>query len=221
MSLDPFAEYDAAYVLGSLSPDERRAFEEHMAGCPSCREAVRELAGMPGLLARVPAEDVLAPQEAPPPALLRGLVERARAHRRRRLVRSALAAAAAVAVLAGGGVVVATAGHDDTSAPSAGAPMSRLVATPLHVHARMVDVAWGTKVQLTCTYNHATAYSVDPHSYQLVVVDHAGHRQQIATWSAVPGRVSHVTGATSWKRSDIASVEVRTPSGQPVLTLNS
>ena len=31
----------AAYVLGALEPDERRAFEAHVAGCASCAEEVR------------------------------------------------------------------------------------------------------------------------------------------------------------------------------------
>ena len=33
----------AAYVLGALDEAERVAFEEHMAGCPACREEVDEL----------------------------------------------------------------------------------------------------------------------------------------------------------------------------------
>ena len=37
------AMWDAAYVLGALSDPDRREFEEHMAGCISCREAVNEL----------------------------------------------------------------------------------------------------------------------------------------------------------------------------------
>ena len=72
---DRFSTWDAAYVLGSLSPAERREFEEHLAGCPACQAAVSELAGMPGLLAQVPPEDAallaVAPAEiiddAPPP----------------------------------------------------------------------------------------------------------------------------------------------------------
>ena len=42
--LDKFAQWDAAYVLGALSPAERREFEEHLASCPSCQAAVSELA---------------------------------------------------------------------------------------------------------------------------------------------------------------------------------
>ena len=38
------------YVLGSLSADEAEAFEAHLAACDTCREEVRELAGLPALL---------------------------------------------------------------------------------------------------------------------------------------------------------------------------
>ena len=54
---DPFVTYDAAYVLGALSPQDRAAFEEHLRGCAQCAAAVAELAGVPGLLARVSADD--------------------------------------------------------------------------------------------------------------------------------------------------------------------
>ncbi|WP_369375114.1 anti-sigma factor [Promicromonospora sp. Populi] len=47
---DRYAEWDAAYVLGALSPSDRRAFEHHLAECDACRGAVAELAGLPGLL---------------------------------------------------------------------------------------------------------------------------------------------------------------------------
>jgi anti-sigma factor RsiW len=48
-----YAMWDAAYVLGSLSSVERRAYEAHLSTCPSCREAVGELAGVPALLAQL------------------------------------------------------------------------------------------------------------------------------------------------------------------------
>ena len=53
---------DGAYVLGALSPEDRVAFERHLPGCRECQRSVRELAGLPGLLARVPVE-ILDPEQ--------------------------------------------------------------------------------------------------------------------------------------------------------------
>ena len=46
---DQFRDWDAAYVLGALSPEDRRAYEEHLRTCDACRAALGELAGIPGL----------------------------------------------------------------------------------------------------------------------------------------------------------------------------
>ena len=51
-NLDGYAEWDAAYVLGALSPVERLEFESHLSGCPACRSAVTEIAHLPGLLSQ-------------------------------------------------------------------------------------------------------------------------------------------------------------------------
>jgi hypothetical protein len=51
-----FADWDSAYVLGALSPAERREYEGHLESCERCRRAVEELAPMPGLLARLTPE---------------------------------------------------------------------------------------------------------------------------------------------------------------------
>jgi anti-sigma factor RsiW len=49
----PEWRYDiAAYVLGSISPAERTALEEHLRDCPSCQDQLTQFAGLPGLLAR-------------------------------------------------------------------------------------------------------------------------------------------------------------------------
>jgi Putative zinc-finger len=54
---DKFAQWDAAYVLGALSPADRREFEEHLASCTACQAAISELAAIPGLLAQVSPAD--------------------------------------------------------------------------------------------------------------------------------------------------------------------
>jgi hypothetical protein len=53
-----YAMWDAAYVVGSLSSVERREYEAHLSTCPSCREAVSELSGLPALLAQLDRDDV-------------------------------------------------------------------------------------------------------------------------------------------------------------------
>jgi anti-sigma-K factor RskA len=52
-----------AYVLAALDEDERAAFEEHLAGCPACREEVEQL--LPAARALPVSVDPL----APPPSL--------------------------------------------------------------------------------------------------------------------------------------------------------
>lgn len=47
---------DGAYVLGALSPAERAAYEQHLATCSFCREAVADLSTMPDLLSRLDAK---------------------------------------------------------------------------------------------------------------------------------------------------------------------
>ena len=46
-----------------------------------------------------------------------------------------------------------------------------------------------------------------------------GAVEQVATWKALPGKTMHLTGATALDTDHIASVEVRTADGRPVLEL--
>jgi hypothetical protein len=55
---DKYAEWDAAYVLGSLSETDRREFDAHLDECQSCRDAVAELSGIPALLSLLDLDDV-------------------------------------------------------------------------------------------------------------------------------------------------------------------
>lgn len=68
MTADRFATWDAPYVLGALIPAERREYEAHLDECQDCRAAVAEIAGLPGLLARVPEPAVFgsSPSESDP-----------------------------------------------------------------------------------------------------------------------------------------------------------
>jgi len=94
----------AGYVLGALDPGEMAAFEQHLAGCDTCRAEVDELQGLPELMERAAP-----PVEVPPGLRERtfAAVERAAAGSRRRgpLLRLAAVAAALVVALLGGVVV--------------------------------------------------------------------------------------------------------------------
>jgi len=99
-----YADWDSAYVLGALSPAERREYEEHLETCEACRRSVAELSPMPGLLARLSAgraqallEEPDGATSSPDPALLDAVRREGRRRRiRRTRTRIALAAAAAV-----------------------------------------------------------------------------------------------------------------------------
>jgi hypothetical protein len=215
-SFDPFRQHDAAYVLGSLSPDDRSAFEDHLTECADCARSVQELAGMPGLLAHVDI-DAFSEPAAPqvPDTLLPRLLAEVRRTRRRRTSIGVAVAAAAAAVVAG--VTVAVPQIMDRPAQT-GQSMTQVQASPLHARLTMENVAWGTRLTLTCTYD-APVYPGDVPSYTLLVHTKGGRTEQVATWRAVPGKTTVLNAATAARPAGITSVEVRTISGQPVLRL--
>jgi hypothetical protein len=218
---------DGAYVLGALSAEDRVAFERHLPGCEECARSVRELAGLPGLLARVPVES-LDPIELPipvPDTLLPALVRRARSNRRRRAwVAGGLVAAAAAAVS-----VVAVGIHDDnhgvaaTSQVATAAPklLEPVGSVPISGWLSLTPVSWGTRLDLTCTYSDGSdAYpSSKAVTYVLYVTRTDGSTERVSSWRALPGKTMHVAAATAAARSDIRDVEVRTEAGRTVLDL--
>lgn len=239
MTTDRFREYDAAYVLGALSSDERRAFEHHLAECPECAAAVRELAGLPGLLATVPkAVAESEPVEPPPTTLLPSLVRRVRRETVRRRWRTGLVAAGVAGLVGLGGLVIGTSGAGapptaSTPVPTASVPkptasvpartMSPLVASDVHASVALVGVAWGTRLEVTCNYDDAGAYAAGAPdaAYVLVVRGRAGQAEQVAHWRGLPGRTMRVVGASALSVGDIASVELQSADGTPLLELRS
>ena len=234
MTTDKFVLYDAPYVLGALSPADRREFEDHLKVCDACAGAVAELAGLPGLMSRVSIDQLTAAAEPVPQTLLPSL---ARAVRRERRTRRLLvgAAGAAAACLIGVGAVAITRPDSPTrepatsSATSSASPLSGtanlvmtvVVPSPVTATARLVDVAWGTRIDLTCTYRSAGPYPTSGTPYAMVVIDRSGATHQVATWNALPNRELTVTGASSQPRRDITAVEIRTLTGQTILRLST
>ncbi len=210
MTSDSFAMFDAAYVLGALSDADRIAFEAHLAECDACSASVRELSGLPAVLASVPESALV--DEAPPLSLLPALQRRARgAVRRRRWIVSGVAAAAAcVLALA---VVVSW----PTSAPASHpVAMTAVAPAPITATADVRDVGWGTKIELVCRY-YETSQPVRP--YALVVVDRSGVHHDLGTWNLVPGKATTYQSGIALPRSQVKEVDITTVSGKPLLAL--
>jgi hypothetical protein len=235
MSCD-FAHDDGSYVLGSLSPTERQAFEKHLPGCADCSRSVRELAGLPGLLSRVGADVLLSPPvvEPVPDTLLPALVHDVRRTQRRRVLLTAGVATAAAIVVGLGSLAVTGAFDDDgsptasppTPAPSAVPPVGRSMLPighePVSGSLALTSVLWGTKLDLTCKYKGGGEYGTPPNrTYGMFVRTRDGRVQEVATWRGLPGRTMRLAAATAASRQDITWVEVRTASGNPVLKLTS
>ncbi|MFJ7216731.1 anti-sigma factor family protein [Amycolatopsis sp. NPDC098790] len=211
MSEDPFATFDAAYVLGALSPEDRQRFEAHLRTCDRCAASVRELAGLPGLLARVDAPAVVPEFSAPPPDLLPTVLRRVRRGRRIRLAVTSASAALAVSAC----VALAVVASWPPSAPPPSIAMTALGQFPVRADARLDAFEWGTQVDMSCSYTGGRSGG----DYVLVAIAHTGAETQLATWKAVPDNTARIVIGTALKRTDLAALEVRGGSGRPLLRL--
>lgn len=106
-SHDDLKAHAGGYVLGSLDPDERAAFETHLAACGACAADVRALGSVVDALAHS------VPQRTPRPELRQRVLAAFGAERRTNAVRGATAArqwlplAALVVLAVGVGVYAA------------------------------------------------------------------------------------------------------------------
>jgi hypothetical protein len=236
---DKFAQWDAAYVLGALSPAERREFEEHLASCPPCQAEVTELAAIPGILAQIsPADAAMfsmaddsaveltetasgpAPAEViegPPPSLLPQMIKKVRT-RRRRMV-AAVAGIAAAVVLAIGGIAIGTGLlplGPDAPRRIAFAPV---VPSAITAVADVIPDNGGTQIKVECVYAEVN----DPRpggghaDYSIFVVDRSGNASDIKEWPATPNKQMRPSGTTPLNIAEIAELQIRQTDTNEVL----
>jgi hypothetical protein len=217
---DQFRDWDAAYVLGALDAEDRRAFERHLATCAACSAAVAEFAGLPGILSKLSAGDAMGLLLADDVATgvddhLRdgahtpGLVQRlaVAASRRRRRIRWGMvgAAVAIVALITVGGVVY-TAGQTPIATAVAMAPVHQGV---IRASMSVTSKAWGTRFDWSCSYEGGTARYGSPVSYDLVVVQKSGARVVVATWTSVGPHAAGLSASSEIPYGSISGVEIR------------
>jgi hypothetical protein len=221
-----YADWDGAYVLGSLSSAERREFEAHLELCDRCRLAVADLSGLPGLLGRIDPEralSLLAPDDdaefgSAPVADIVARIEKS--EHRRRLRRYGIVAGIAAAVLAAGAIAipVTIAAQPHPTVAVALAPTTK---SPLSAEIELTSVKWGTRIDMDCAYGTRSTwgYAGDEGdwSYALWVVDRAGTASEVSTWKATSGSKVKLTAATALDVGDIARIEVRSAATNDVL----
>lgn len=228
---DEFATWDAAYVLGALAPAERRAFEVHLRECDRCSEAVGELAGMPGILSRVPREQAeallpenisaagaAAPADGPGEEVLPALLDHVRRRRARTRWLVAGLSAAAAAVVIGIAAFVLPGVLNPAATPAADVAMQQVEPSALTADLRLTAEPWGTRIDSRCRYAHVGAED-GGHvwTYAMVVTDRSGTEHEISTWTADEGTVATPVATTSIPVADIASVDIRSAGDGTVL----
>jgi hypothetical protein len=233
---DPYRDWDAAYVLGALGSDDRRAYERHLATCSVCSMAVAELAGLPGILGKIGRDEAVAvlgvpvgdrPEGLHQPDLVARLAASGRRRRRRARMTGVAAAVGIAALLATGGFLAGTAlsaGTEVADPPSTTKPVADALAmdqvTPGVMTASLVvtEKLWGTRFDWSCDYITAE-WSEGPSAaiYAMVVTDEAGIETTIATWEAAGEGASSLVASSSVPTSAIRSVEIRRLDGGTAL----
>jgi hypothetical protein len=150
------------YVLGAADPAERAVVRMHLTWCRACREDLAGLAGLPGLLRRLPAdqaETLLAgetegagPADPLPERALPQLLGRIARARRARRWRAAGTLAAAVVIAVGGGIAVQHAHGASRPTPSRPVAWTTVSArndvTLAGATVRYAAMGWGTEVEV-------------------------------------------------------------------------
>jgi hypothetical protein len=222
---DDLAEWDAAYVLGALSLEDRRNYESYVATNPSGAAELTELAGMPGILNALSRDEAVAltdlggatPSAGSPdpiPSLAQAAAKRQQRTRRTWL---AAAVASAAALLIAGGVVGATA-FPRSQPPTQVAAMQAMPPTPrggIEAELAVTQKQWGTRLDWECKYTKDWSKNVA--SYDLVVTTRDGTQTVAGSWKPSGDDARGLAAATVIPTTQIRSVDIRvTGSNEPL-----
>ena len=225
-------DWDGAYVLGALEPADRRRYEEHLATCSACSKAVRELAGLPGILGRLDLDEALALRDLPDEGALRdeahavdraaGVARRVRRRRRRTRLATALVLVGVLAVGSLGGWSVVRSLQPAARPVAIERPLTAVGGSHLTASMTVTPVGWGTRFDWSCAYGAAVGDHADdyaPVSYSLVVHTDGGTASTVATWSSDAGEAKGLVASSAIPADAIRSIDIRvTGSAEPLAT---
>jgi hypothetical protein len=229
MNDDDLAEWDAAYVLGALSLEERRTYESYLAANPARAAELTELAGMPGILNALSREEAVALTDlaGAPPSEQRAddiaSLAHAAAKRQQRSRRTWLAAAvaSAAALLIAGGIVGATV-FPNSAAPTQTVAMQAMQPTPrggLTAELAVTEKKWGTELNWSCQYTKDWSRNVD--SYDIVVTTHDGVQKTVGSWKPAGDEATGLSAATSIPTKQIQRVDIRVSGSNEPLAITT
>jgi hypothetical protein len=220
------------YVLGSLAPAERTMYERHLAVCPVCREAVAEIAVLPGLLGRLDAaaatqivggDDGIDAPESRLPRLIDAAARFRRKEARVRRLRMAgvgLATAGVALVFSLGiGPVGGLVHSPSTTQPSVAlAAMRAIQDTPVTAEVGFAQMPGGTEVVMHCKYPESPSLDHSgTYVYRLFAVGVDGSSEQVGSWLAGPGTNVTVPGVTRIAYKDLSRFELKRGDGTTLL----
>lgn len=225
-SVDKYREWDAAYVLGSLSSDDRREFERHLTSCAACTSAVAELAGMPGFLMKIDANTAGALTQVPGhenvfalpleqiQSLARAVIKQKTSLRRRMAAGMAVAAAFVMVIGLAVGLNIHSATTLNGGQVSTALAGTKVIMVAMEKNAMTVDMRvskkkWGTQFSWNCAYGNEGTSAITPQAYDLVITQISGVTTTVATWSQAGTSAKGLVASTGIPLTHIKSVEVQ------------
>lgn len=208
-----------AYLFGALDYSEWREIDRHLEQCDVCRPELVRLAGLPGLIGRLPVDDVIAnePERS-------SSASRTRPRRSASVRRTWLAAASLVIALVGtfagiaatraptgrGAATAKTTGTATTKWSTAFALSGSNPATGVHGGASLTAERWGTEIWVR-------VQGIKPGTPCELVVSGRKSRAIVAgTWTSDSTKAFWVPGSAPMNPSGITSVKIATAAGVAV-----
>ena len=211
---EDIAHWDAAYVLGALSPRERQEYEDYLAANPERAAALADFAGLPGILNALSPEEALSLNATPddgeqPPNLMPSLARAAqrRQRRSRRNVMAVVAATAAAFLAVGVIVTAAVLGRPAPSTAPALQAMASAGRGGITAQLAVTEKKWGTRLDWNCEYTKDWSRNVA--GYDLVVTTVDGKHTTVGSWKPAGDEASGLAAAIEIPTAQIRSVDIR------------